>query len=168
MATDPTSWKRCSSCKKELLFATTYWACNVSTCNRGHTALVFCSVDCWDAHVPVVRHRDAWAEEQRAPRRDEWERQQREAEAAAARASERAARPPAAPRTAPEASDGPVPHEILVIASRLKAYVRARSGFNTADSTIDALSDRLRTLSDEAIRRARAAGRQTVMDRDVP
>ena len=35
-----------------------------------------------------------------------------------------------------------VPHEILVIASRLKAYVRARSGFNTADSTIDALSDR--------------------------
>ena len=167
MATEATHWKRCSTCKKELAFAATYWVCNVSTCNRGNTALAFCSVDCWDAHVPIVRHRDAWAEEERAPRREEWERQRRETEAAAARADERAARP-ATPRPAPLSSDAPAPHEVLVIASRLKAYVRARSGFNTSDSTMDALSDRLRVLADEAIRRARAAGRQTVMDRDVP
>ena len=167
MATDATWWKRCSTCKKELAFAAPYWVCNVSTCNRGHTALAFCSVDCWDAHVPMVRHRDSWAEEARAPRKDEWERQQREAEAATARASERAARPVAS-RPAPAASVGPVADEVLVIASRLKAYVRARSGFNTSDSVLDALSDKLRALADESIRRARAAGRQTVMDRDVP
>ena len=67
MAADPSFWKRCSNCKKELPFAATYWACNVSTCNRPRTALVFCSVPCWDAHVPTLRHRDAWAEE-RTPR----------------------------------------------------------------------------------------------------
>src|SRR5213076_43503 len=68
------------ACKKELPFAGTYWACNVSTCNRPRTALVFCSVPCWDAHVPMLRHRDAWAEERRSPTAAEWAREQREAE----------------------------------------------------------------------------------------
>ena len=80
MAADPSFWKRCSTCKKELPFAATYWACNVSTCNRPRTALVFCSVSCWDAHVPMLRHRDAWAEERRSPTAAEWGRAQREAE----------------------------------------------------------------------------------------
>lgn len=172
MTPEDNIWKRCSTCKKGLAFASPYWVCNVSTCNRGNTALAFCSVDCWDAHVPMVRHRDSWAEEERAPRRDEWERQQREAAAAEARASERATRrivtPPTASAASPAASNEPIPREILVIASRLKAYIRARSGFNTSDGTLDVLSDRLRALSDEAIRSARAAGRQTVMDRDIP
>ena len=76
----PTScWKRCSTCKKEIPFVATYWVCNVSTCNRARTALAFCSVNCWDAHVPMLRHRDAWAEEARAPTEAEWARQQREA-----------------------------------------------------------------------------------------
>jgi hypothetical protein len=84
------------------------------------------------------------------------------------RRAARAARPAAPTRLAPLATDEPPPNEVLVVASRLKAYVRARSGFNTSDNVLDALSDRLRALADEAIRRARAAGRQTVMDRDVP
>jgi hypothetical protein len=74
-------WKRCSTCKKEIAFQAIYWACNVSTCNRPRTALAFCSVGCWDAHLPMVRHRDAWAEEQHAPTRAQWERQVHEAEA---------------------------------------------------------------------------------------
>jgi hypothetical protein len=80
MATEGSFWKRCSTCKQELPFAATYWACNVSTCNRARTALVFCSVSCWDAHVPMLRHRDAWAEERRSPTAADWARQQREAE----------------------------------------------------------------------------------------
>ena len=80
MAADPSFWKRCSNCKKELPFDATYWACNVSTCNRPRTALVFCSVSSWDAHVPTLRHRDAWAEERRSPTAAEWGREQREAE----------------------------------------------------------------------------------------
>src|SRR3989441_654434 len=67
MDADASFWKRCSNCKTELPFAGMYWACNVSTCNRPRTALVFCSVSCWDAHVPTLRHRDAWAEERRSP-----------------------------------------------------------------------------------------------------
>lgn len=56
--------------------------------------------------------------------------------------------------------------EILVVASKLKNYIRERSDMNTSDAVMDALSDALRTLCDEAIERAREAGRKTVMDRD--
>ena len=63
MTTDETIWKRCSTCKKPIAFAASYYACSVSTCNRKGALFAFCSVDCWDAHVPVLRHRDAWANE---------------------------------------------------------------------------------------------------------
>src|SRR5207249_3586887 len=92
MDADASFWKRCSTCKKELPFAGMYWACNVSTCNRPRTALVFCSVSCWDAHVPMLRHRDAWAEERRSPTAAEWAREQREAERKERRRAERARR----------------------------------------------------------------------------
>lgn len=78
-------WKRCSTCKKEIPFRSAYWVCNVSTCNRPRTAFAFCSVNCWDAHVPMLRHRESWAEEARSPTPEEWARRQREAEAAARR-----------------------------------------------------------------------------------
>lgn len=162
---EATAWKRCSTCKKDIGFATPYWACNVSTCNRPRTGLAFCSVNCWDAHVPMLRHRDAWAEENKSPRREEWERQQREEAAKEARraASTSSSAPP---RPTPVPAAGPPPTEILVVASRLKDYVRAKSGFNTSDNVLSVLSDKLRRLCDEAIQRARAEGRMTVMDRD--
>jgi hypothetical protein len=173
---DATTWKRCSTCKKPIAFARDYFTCSVSTCNRKGTDFAFCSVSCWDAHVPVLRHRDAWADEARAPTAAEWAARQR-AE------SERAAAPPAdaRPRSvvaspAPSSvtpssasSSGPggaVPHEVLIVVSKLKAYVRARSGMNTSDGVMDVLSDRLRALCDQAISNARNAGRKTVLDRD--
>ena len=58
--------------------------------------------------------------------------------------------------------------EILVVASRLKAYVKAKSGFNTSDRVLPTLSRALRTICDEAIEEARRAERLTVMGRDVP
>ena len=61
-------WKKCSICKKEIAYGAVYQVCNVSTCNRKKTGLVFCTVDCWDAHLGPARHRDAWAEEQTAPK----------------------------------------------------------------------------------------------------
>ena len=60
-------WKPCSLCRKPIAFGQVYYVCSVSTCNRKRTALAFCSVECWDAHLPEARHREAWAEEQRAP-----------------------------------------------------------------------------------------------------
>jgi hypothetical protein len=62
-------WKVCSSCKKGIGYDQDYYECSVSTCNRLRTALFFCSVDCWDAHLPGARHRSAWAVEKRSPKR---------------------------------------------------------------------------------------------------
>ena len=67
-------WRRCNSCKKEIGYGALYWVCNVSTCNRKRTGLVFCEVSCWDAHVPMMNHRETWAEERRAPNREEWKK----------------------------------------------------------------------------------------------
>ncbi|OFZ20978.1 MAG: hypothetical protein A2X94_06490 [Bdellovibrionales bacterium GWB1_55_8] len=71
-----TEWRRCSSCKKPIRYGQLYWVCNVSTCNRKRTGLVFCEVSCWDAHVPLMNHRESWAEERKAPTREEWQRMQ--------------------------------------------------------------------------------------------
>ncbi len=60
-------WKKCNICKKPIALGGVYWVCNVSTCNRKRTGLSFCSVSCWDAHVPMMNHRESWAEERRAP-----------------------------------------------------------------------------------------------------
>src|SRR3954470_18851054 len=67
-------WKRCNSCKKQIPYRGLYWVCNVSTCNRKRTGLVFCNVSCWDAHVPLMNHRETWAEERQAPTEQEWKR----------------------------------------------------------------------------------------------
>ena len=66
-------WLRCSACKTDIPFRATHWVCSVSTCNRKRTGLTFCGLSCFEAHLPTARHRDAWAESQRAPSRAEWE-----------------------------------------------------------------------------------------------
>ncbi|MCC6902128.1 MAG: hypothetical protein IT377_24370 [Polyangiaceae bacterium] len=157
-------WKICSTCKRPLDFEQKYWVCSVSTCNRKRTGLYFCSVPCWDAHVPEARHRDAWAEERKAPTAAEWQKL-REAE-------ERDGDAPAdldeVPRrrivSSGEGDD--LPKEVLVVVSKVKAYVRARSGMNTSDSVTGVLSEHLRKLCNEAIRNAARDGRKTVLDRD--
>jgi len=60
-------------------------------------------------------------------------------------------------------SDG---NEILVVASKLKNYIRAKSGMNTSASVLGVLSQKVMQLCDQAIENARADGRKTVKDRD--
>jgi histone H3/H4 len=60
-----------------------------------------------------------------------------------------------------------VPTEVLIVASRLKDYVRARSGYNTSDRVLEPLSDIVRRIADQAIENARRDGRMTVLDRDI-
>lgn len=74
VSVDPNFWKKCSSCKKSIPYSALYWVCNVSTCNRKRTGLAFCTVACWDAHQPMMNHRESWAEERSAPAREEWVR----------------------------------------------------------------------------------------------
>ena len=61
-------WRRCSACKNDIALGAVHWVCSVSTCNRKRTGLVFCTVDCWEVHLPTERHREAWAVEARAPK----------------------------------------------------------------------------------------------------
>lgn len=68
----PDHWRKCNSCKKPIGYSGKYYVCNVSTCNRKRTGLVFCDVSCWDAHVPMMNHRESWAEERKAPTLAEW------------------------------------------------------------------------------------------------
>ena len=164
-----TFWKRCSSCKNEIPFSTTYWVCSVSTCNRKRTGMVFCSVGCWEMHRPMMRHRDDYAVEQRSPSKEVWLREQSEQDDDddVPATSSRRRVSVAAPATASDgAEDGD--NDILVVASKLKKYIRARSGMNTSDSVMSALSAHVRAICNQAIRTAAQDGRKTVMDRDLP
>jgi hypothetical protein len=86
------------------------------------------------------------------------------ANAAASGGQRRLVRPAAAPSSAAPAA----PAEVLIIASRLKDYVRAKSGYNTSDRVLEPLSEIVRRVCDQAIENARRDGRMTVLDRDIP
>lgn len=65
-------WRKCTNCKKTIPFRVKYWICNVSTCQKKRAGLIFCSTECWDAHLPILRHKEAWAIERIAPSTGEW------------------------------------------------------------------------------------------------
>lgn len=156
-------WRRCSACKQPIAFAALYWACSVSTCNRERTALHFCTVSCWEVHLPGANHREAWAVEKRAPASAESPPQKSQPAATSASQPTPNRRIPVTPPRAPAA-----PEEVLIVASRLKDYIRARSGYNTSDRVLAPLSVLVRRVCDAAIENARREGRMTVLDRDVP
>jgi histone H3/H4 len=69
--------------------------------------------------------------------------------------------------------DGPtlasgVEEEVLIVVSKMKKYIRDRSGMNCSDAVAEALSHHVRAWCDDAIRTAAADNRKTVLDRDVP
>lgn len=142
----------------------------------------------------MMRHRDAWAEEETAPTKAQAEaEEQRERQAAAERVQQASAakhtseqqrtsderRTASSSGQAPkrrvldahtgelQGSDDDCPKDVLVVASKLKKYIKARSGMNTSDGVLPVLSDHLRRLSILALRHAAQDGRKTVLDRDV-
>ncbi len=146
-------WRKCGSCKKEIGFNSIYQACNVSTCKK----LVFCSVDCWNLHNPVMNHKSSWAEENRSPRREEiiTENQSENTPRRIMVQSSRAASLVDEHET-----------EILIVASKLKQYIKEKYDMNTSANVMEALSHQVRKLTDRAINKAKSEGRKTVMDRD--
>jgi hypothetical protein len=171
-------WRRCNLCKAAIGFEQEYFVCSVSTCNRKRTGLFFCSLGCFEAHLPTARHRDAWAEPQRAPSaavaRAEREAEEAEARGAPAAGADVGGAAPQrrivvgtrseAAQPSPEQTEAEA--EVLVVVSKLKKYVRDRSGMNTSDGVLALLSDHLRALCNDAIRQAGLEGRRTVLDRD--
>lgn len=142
-------WRKCSSCKKPISYKSKYFICSTSTCNNARTGYVFCSVACFEVHVPGARHKDAAAIEQTSPDREP-----------------RQKIIPSKSSTSPNLSSPSISREVLIIASRLKEYIAARSEMNTSAQVMDVLSDHVRSLCDRAIDSARADGRKTVLDRD--
>lgn len=113
-----------------------------------------------------MRHREAWAVDKTAPTEAAWAQAEKESKSPTSS--------PAAPRKrvsvdapAPLSSGNDVPKDILVVVSKLKKYIKSRSGMNTSDNLMPVLSDRIRQLCDQAIRKAGEDGRRTVMDRDL-
>lgn len=180
------TWLKCSACKNPISYGATHWVCSVSTCNRSRTRLVFCTVSCWDSHVAMLRHRDAWAVEARAPSKDAWEAELASNPPEPAAPAPAPAAPPAVRRVVAEAAPsrpaGPAGHgdpaglhlaevtdrDVLIVVSKMKKYIKDRSGMNTSDAVADVLSDHVRALCDEAIRAAARDERKTVLDRDLP
>ena len=109
----------------------------------------------------MMRHRDAWAEKVKSPTREDYLAELQEDEEANKMAEEA----DKGRRIVGLAGDD-LPKDVLVVVSKLKAYVKARSGMSTSDGAIDVLSAHLRTLCDQASQHAATAGRKTVMDRD--
>jgi len=147
-------WRKCGSCKKEIGFNSIYQTCSVSTCKKA----VFCSVNCWNLHNEVMSHKSAWAEENRSPRKEE-----------GASGDERAPKRilvQSRPSPDSSATNSADEQDILIVASKLKAYIKDKHDMNTSANVMDILSHQVRRLTDRAVEKARAEGRKTVMDRD--
>lgn len=50
---------RCSMCHGEIAREAAHVRCSVTSCNAGRMKLRFCSVRCWEKHIPTARHRQA-------------------------------------------------------------------------------------------------------------
>jgi histone H3/H4 len=129
-------------------------------------------MQCFETHLPGARHKDAGAIEKIAPNTPAVEGAGSTNEGGASATPRAPARilikptGPSVTSAGAASSSTAIPKEVLIIASRLKEYIQARSEFNTSASVMDVLSDQVRILCDRAIENARADGRKTVLDRD--
>lgn len=156
---DQNYWRKCIVCKKEINFSTKYYKCSVTSCDKKRAPAQFCSVDCWDVHRSIMSHKSAGAEEFHSPSKEKWEATEKNA----SKVRLVSAKP------THETSDSLTEantEDILVVVSKLKAYVKERSGLNTSADVMPALSDIIRETCDKAIQNAHRDGRKTLMARD--
>jgi len=156
-------WKKCSSCKKEITYQGRYYICSVSTCNTKKLGLVFCSVSCWDAHLGFANHRSSEAVENTAPSKSQCEKAFLASPDETANISGRRIILRATETSATSTDD----IDTLVVVSKIKKLIRDRSDFNVSQCCIDALTDKVVQECLKGIETARAAGRKTVMGRDI-
>lgn len=136
-------------------FDTMYYICGVSSCKKH----VFCSQNCWRAHVPLMRHKDAWAEEERSPKQEDTlnvgaSREKKRSKVMAENSSVASGKAKQEPK------------DILIVASKLKNYIKVTSDLSTSAQVMERLSNIVRKHCDEAIAEAKKANRKTVLDRD--
>lgn len=56
--------------------------------------------------------------------------------------------------------------EVIIVASKIKKYIKEKHGLNTASNVMERLSDIVRVSVDRAAESAMKDGRKTLMDRD--
>ncbi|MCC2677796.1 MAG: hypothetical protein K0R29_372 [Pseudobdellovibrio sp.] len=170
-----TFWRKCSSCKKEIGLNSKYYECSVSTCTGQRTGYVFCSISCWEVHLPGAKHRDAGAIEKKSPMKAE------PSETSNAPVVSGMGTSSSSPQrriivgssnasgvslTKNPTVKSAMSNEVLVVVSKMKQYIRDLSEMNTSEEVNQILSDIIRTECEKAITSARAEGRKTVMARD--
>lgn len=57
-------------------------------------------------------------------------------------------------------------NEVLVVASKLKSYIKEKSELSTSAAVVDVVSAKIKEMCDNAIEKAKKDKRKTVMDRD--
>ena len=107
-------------------------------------------------HNPVMNHKSSWAEEMRSPKKENFVA---DSEATPKRII-------IASKSTQNSISSEQETEILIVASKLKAYIKEKHDMNTSGDVMEVLSHLVRRLTDRAVYRARSEGRKTVMDRD--
>lgn len=115
-----------------------------------------------------MNHRDAGAFEKKSPTQAQHETEKLESAAKPTTTSpvtsvtSVASTKPAPPRA-------PAADEILVVVSKVKDYIKTKSGgMSTSESVMHRLTQWVIRWSDASMKSAEANGRKTVLDRDVP
>lgn len=150
-------WRKCSTCKKEISYKSKYYECNVSTCTGQRTGYVFCSVSCWEVHLPGAKHRNAGAVEKCSPSTAQTEE---------VVAPKRIIISNSVTMSSVPQGKSSMSREVLVVVSKMKQYIREMSEMNTSEDVNQIISEMIRIECDKAIVNARADGRKTVMARD--
>ncbi len=159
MSENSSEWKKCSTCKTSINYSSPYYVCSVSTCNSIRTGYSFCSVSCFDQHIPGARHKSAGAIEEKAPSKEESTVAPKSKPSRRLIVSNKLSKP-----SNKQVSKG---DDILVIASRFKEFIHEQSEYSTSAAVMNVLSDHLRHIAMQAIDNARADGRRTVMEQDL-
>lgn len=153
-------WRKCIVCKKEVNYSTKYFKCSIPSCDKKRSPAQFCSVDCWDVHRSIMGHKSAGADEYHSPSKEEAELEESKA------GKVRIVKGVNANKPSSTINNIGLPHDILVVVSKYKAFVKAAGDLNTSGDVADVLSDLLREKTKDAIQNAKREGRKTLMGKD--
>ena len=160
MSVEQNFWRKCIVCKKEIKYTMKYYKCSVTSCDKKRSPAQFCSVDCWDVHRSIMSHKSAGADEYHSPSKEKW--LQETSNAPKVRVVSK--------NVSIESSNSNIQSlgsdEILVVVSKLKAFVKEATGLNTSADVMPILSDIIRKSCVKAAHSAERNERKTLMARD--
>lgn len=151
---DQSFWRKCGSCKKEINYNSTYQVCGQTACQK----FAYCSIDCWSLHNSVMNHKNGWSEDRQAPKKEN--------EGVRRIITPQKTTPSQSHSQSDQAQNKILEQEILIVASKLKQYVKDKHDLNTSADVMEILSQKVRKLTDQASQKAKSEGRKTLLDRD--